>query len=820
MRSFKQIASLVRGEDILEEGKKSLGTGWMLKADPKLGKAVKDKLDLAKKRQATYGDKSAGKSIKEEEETIEEAGLWDNIHAKRERIKKGSGERMRKPGSEGAPSEKDLKNSQTNEEVELVEAEAKDYHSVHVNGRHWKTFDTKSHAENVAKKVKGATVHKYDAERLQQNYGAKAAARNAARGKQWDESVDVEQLDEMPGANMDTRAVHQHLKKRGWKLSRTSGSHDVYTHPEAKHHIPVPRHRQLKAPLVKGILKQAEINEQAESDTTEKTEMAQTQLHFIKYAAEEILEFIEMGGEIEEWYQNKLSKVQSDVESLHSYIEGESRRTGMKEEVEMDEAATYGAVTPTMKAKSKQIFNAGVKHGKAGADKDKTHMSSLLFKKTYLNGYKQGMKEEVEQIDELSKKTLGSYVNKAMDSARELPGAGTNAEASKKTKRYAAVSAAAYRTQGLAPRKGTDMFKKYKAESVVAEGVSLKQKHEDKKRADQNQVRYGKMTQAEFDKKWTRTERPNPTDKKQGVAEGPDQIDELSKETMGSYIKKASKDIEGKKQTQSFGRRMAMQFSGPRGEEARQQKKIDKRHSGISTAVDKLTKEQGVAEATWAGHSDNVKNPNFNDELSSRRISPPGKRLKSGGLDYNERTSQARTKALMKFQQKQGGLSGPKGPLPEGQGVAEEVGQMSNSNENPNAGRFTSGPAKKPAKPTPIVTAEQTATDLGKERHEVPFDGPYAKNTTKVTTDKSGAKHTAMSRVKHLAKTAARKQAGIKEEQEPEDSYEKTSTPAKRSLSKTAGIVKDLAKNSKSSSKEKADTFQAEPELSSQIIKT
>jgi hypothetical protein len=41
-----------------------------------------------------------------------------------------------------------------------------------------------------------------------------------------------------------------------------------------------------------------------------------------------------MGGEIEEWYQNKLSKVQSEVESLHSYIEGEKRRTGMVEEVE------------------------------------------------------------------------------------------------------------------------------------------------------------------------------------------------------------------------------------------------------------------------------------------------------------------------------------------------------------------------------------------------------------------------------------------------------------------------------------------------------
>ena len=46
-------------------------------------------------------------------------GLWDNIHAKRKRIKAGSGERMRKPGSEGAPSAADLKNSRT-EEVELI----------------------------------------------------------------------------------------------------------------------------------------------------------------------------------------------------------------------------------------------------------------------------------------------------------------------------------------------------------------------------------------------------------------------------------------------------------------------------------------------------------------------------------------------------------------------------------------------------------------------------------------------------------------------------------------------------------------------------
>ena len=39
-------------------------------------------------------------------------GLWDNIHAKRKRIKDGSGETMRKPGSKGAPSKQDLLDSQ------------------------------------------------------------------------------------------------------------------------------------------------------------------------------------------------------------------------------------------------------------------------------------------------------------------------------------------------------------------------------------------------------------------------------------------------------------------------------------------------------------------------------------------------------------------------------------------------------------------------------------------------------------------------------------------------------------------------------------
>jgi hypothetical protein len=42
----------------------------------------------------------------------EKRGLWANIHAKRKRIAAGSGERMRKPGEEGAPTASALKAAQ------------------------------------------------------------------------------------------------------------------------------------------------------------------------------------------------------------------------------------------------------------------------------------------------------------------------------------------------------------------------------------------------------------------------------------------------------------------------------------------------------------------------------------------------------------------------------------------------------------------------------------------------------------------------------------------------------------------------------------
>tara|TARA_B000000609_G_C23909966_1_gene207919 strand:+ start:50 stop:223 length:174 start_codon:yes stop_codon:yes gene_type:complete len=45
----------------------------------------------------------------EEKSMVAKRGLYANIHAKRKRIKAGSGEKMRKPGTAGAPTAANFK---------------------------------------------------------------------------------------------------------------------------------------------------------------------------------------------------------------------------------------------------------------------------------------------------------------------------------------------------------------------------------------------------------------------------------------------------------------------------------------------------------------------------------------------------------------------------------------------------------------------------------------------------------------------------------------------------------------------------------------
>jgi hypothetical protein len=88
------------------------GKAWHMDADLREQKIVDTKLD---------------ESFSAFLEIQEKRGLWDNIHAKRKRIKHGSGERMRKPGSKGAPTTANFKSAQESvasdkrKKIELVD---------------------------------------------------------------------------------------------------------------------------------------------------------------------------------------------------------------------------------------------------------------------------------------------------------------------------------------------------------------------------------------------------------------------------------------------------------------------------------------------------------------------------------------------------------------------------------------------------------------------------------------------------------------------------------------------------------------------------
>lgn len=136
-----------------------------------------------------------------------------------------------------------------------------------------------------------------------------------------------EEVDEMAGANMDTRAVHKHLKKSGWQLSRSKGGHDVYTHPKSSEHIAVPRHKQLKAPLVLGIMKTAKnVSEDAEQIDEISQQTKQSYAQKAKAQVKE-LEPHSKSGEYKDIAKNAIARRQAGIRKAMTESEMDQEKT-------------------------------------------------------------------------------------------------------------------------------------------------------------------------------------------------------------------------------------------------------------------------------------------------------------------------------------------------------------------------------------------------------------------------------------------------------------------------------------------------------------
>jgi hypothetical protein len=193
-------------------------------------------------------------------------------------------------------------------------------------------------------------------------------------------------------------------------------------------------------------------------------------------------------------------------------------------------------------------------------------------------------KEEVEQIDELSKKTLGSYVKKASRNlaGREYKrGAEKDASTSNLQKSYK-------RDMGIT--KAVDKLTKEEVELDEVSQETLRNYHA-KAALDLKKKREkldkGTLTSKDYKQGQNRVTGLNRAANKMEEVE----LDELNKSTLGSYVKRAAGSMAGKTAV------AAAQASSSMGKASPDIKRgIVNRMKGITRATDKLTKEEAEIE--------------------------------------------------------------------------------------------------------------------------------------------------------------------------------------------------------------------------------
>jgi predicted RNA binding protein YcfA (HicA-like mRNA interferase family) len=411
---------------------------------------------------------------------------------------------------------------------------------------------------------------------------------------------DIQQLDEMPGANMDTRAVHSHLKKQGWKLTRTSGSHDVYTHPDSEHHIPVPRHKKLKAPLVLSILRTSKMTNKPRNEEVEQIDEVSTAMlaRYVKTAARDTAARGERIGAAKATDPN--ARVTGTTPAIKAaddknlkrqrYIQKATEKIALramaKEEVELEEGSgpKEKQKTPYRDINSPEYKSAAKEHKAKMDSEEKASKGKELLKRF--------MKKEEVEIDEarLAMPLKGhayhyksdaelKYIQKdAHEAAQAMKGHSPKAEAKYLDQHNDASTVLHYRSKGgqqlqkeeTAWQKIQRLRDKREDEAREREerGMALDHKPKEKKQPSRQVVqghRYGGSKQ------------------KDDVNEEIEQIDELKKTTLLSYIGKATQRI-GDRAAQS-----TLDYRRGEKEKGRESQRKEMKHAtGVVRAAGRL----------------------------------------------------------------------------------------------------------------------------------------------------------------------------------------------------------------------------------------
>lgn len=237
------------------------------------------------------------------------------------------------------------------------------------------------------------------------------------------------------------------------------------------------------------------------------------------------------------------------------------------DEISDDKLLSYIGKASISREKAKTAAERGM-NLKRPNDKSITNTSKALktFKKRRDGMIKAAhkMREEVERIEELSKKTLGSYVAKAKTSADDLSDraytAGAKSRNAEKLANRASKGGTKLTPSGIKKLTMRDYSKATSdANKHSRDAAKLNKKHASRLSGIEKAT--NRLTKEEVER-----------------------IEELSKKTLGSYVNKAADDLDNTSYT-------AGQQSSDRMLRRRLIKHTNKRLDGIRKATNRLTKE-------------------------------------------------------------------------------------------------------------------------------------------------------------------------------------------------------------------------------------
>jgi hypothetical protein len=275
------------------------------------------------------GRKYTGDSVEYPEDTNVigegERGLWDNIHAKRKRIKAGSGERMRKPGSKGAPTAKALRVSAESTEFDeqLVGVAESNHHY----------DDAQEHltkATNAEKSGKEMDFHGHMADHhdsLSQWHESKGRGVSADRHASKSEEHAERYTELAKGKSSEVKEgimdfMSNTPAKSKSKLS-LSAMREISRKIDSKNKQPKVSRASNDFENTNAHLRFVRAEEKEKTEYDYEGDMARGQLQSIISNAQRVHDMLEDNTNIAEWVQSKITLAEDYISTVANYMMSE-----------------------------------------------------------------------------------------------------------------------------------------------------------------------------------------------------------------------------------------------------------------------------------------------------------------------------------------------------------------------------------------------------------------------------------------------------------------------------------------------------------------